>query len=44
MLGYLQRFGVGIATARAALAKNGNPPPEFVVQPNWVQCVVRRRA
>src|SRR5262249_16469820 len=35
VLGYVQRFGVGIATARAALAKNGNPPPEFDVQPNW---------
>ncbi len=33
---------VGIITARAALAKNGTPPPEFVVQLNWVQCVVRR--
>ena len=43
VLGYVQRFGVGIATARAALTKNGNPPPEFVVQPNRVQCVVRRR-
>ncbi len=43
VLGYVQRFGVGIATARAALAKNGNPAPEFVVQPNWVHCIVRRR-
>jgi ATP-dependent DNA helicase RecG len=43
VLGYVQRFGVGIATARAALAKNGNPPPEFVVQASWVQCIVRRR-
>ncbi len=43
VLGFVQRFGVGIATARAALAKNGNAPLEFVVQPNLVQCVVRRR-
>ena len=43
VLGYVQRFGVGIATARAGLAKNGNPPPEFSVQPNWVHCTVRRR-
>ncbi len=28
-LGYVQRFGVGIALARGELAKNGNPPPEF---------------
>jgi ATP-dependent DNA helicase RecG len=28
-LGYIQRFGMGIALARKELAKNGNPPPEF---------------
>jgi ATP-dependent DNA helicase RecG len=41
-LGYAQRFGVGIALARAALAKNGNPPPEFDVQPGAVLAVLRR--
>lgn len=29
VLGYVQRFGVGIATARRLLSDNGNPPPEF---------------
>ena len=26
-LGYVQRFGFGIATARREMAENGNPPP-----------------
>src|SRR5262249_34705188 len=30
--GYVQKFGVGIAQARAALEKNGNPPLEFAVE------------
>ena len=28
-LGYIQRFGLGIALARKELQRNGNPPPEF---------------
>ncbi|MYA21564.1 MAG: transcriptional regulator, partial [Gemmatimonadetes bacterium] len=31
-LGFMQRFGIGIQTARNALAANGNPPPEFDIQ------------
>lgn len=42
-LGFVQRFGVGIATARRQLADNDNPPPEFQVQPNHVLAIVRRR-
>lgn len=30
VLGYVNRFGVGIARAKHELEKNGNPPPEFV--------------
>jgi ATP-dependent DNA helicase RecG len=40
-LGYVQKFGVGIATARRALSENGNPPAEFVVQPNIVMATVK---
>jgi len=40
-LGFVQRFGVGIQTARKALEKNGNPLPDFVVQPTNVLVVVR---
>jgi len=42
-LGYVQKFGVGIALARRALQQNGNPPPEFDPQDNYVLAVIRRR-
>lgn len=42
-LGFVQRFGVGIATARRELQKNGSPDVEFDVQPTAVLCIVRRR-
>jgi ATP-dependent DNA helicase RecG len=42
-LGYVQRFGVGIAIARRELEKNGNPPLEFTVEPTSVLATVRRR-
>ncbi len=31
-LGFVQRFGFGIAEARRAMAENGNPPIEFAVE------------
>ncbi len=35
-LGYVNRFGYGIATVQSALQKNGNPPAEFTInQPNY---------
>src|SRR5207253_219316 len=34
VLGYAQSFGSGITLARQALQKNGNPPPEFEIEPN----------
>lgn len=43
VLGFVQRFGVGIATAQAELRKNGHPPAEFQVQPSNVLAIVRRR-
>ena len=43
VLGLVQRYGFGIPTARRALKENGQPEPEFGVQPNWVQCTVRAR-
>jgi len=42
VLGYVQRFGVGIATAQRLLAENGNPPPEFEVTDTHVLVTVRR--
>jgi ATP-dependent DNA helicase RecG len=41
VLGYVQRFGVGIATAQRVLSENGNPPAEFSVQPNFVLATIR---
>jgi ATP-dependent DNA helicase RecG len=41
-LGYVQRFGVGIATARRALAENGNPALFFEVEPTYVSATVRQ--
>jgi ATP-dependent DNA helicase RecG len=43
-LGYIQRFGVGIALARRELERNGNPPLQFTVEDTHVLAVVRRRA
>ena len=40
-LGFAQRFGLGVPLAREALAKNGNPEPEFVFEPTMVQVTVR---
>jgi len=42
-LGFVQKFGSGIARARAALAKNGNPEPEFHAEPTYTHVVVRAR-
>lgn len=42
MLGYVQRFGVGIATARKLLRDAGQPDLEFVVEPNYIQVIIRK--
>jgi ATP-dependent DNA helicase RecG len=41
VLGYVQRFGVGIATARRLLGQAGHPALEFLVEDQFVQAVVR---
>jgi ATP-dependent DNA helicase RecG len=41
-LGFVQRFGMGIALARKALAENGNPPLEFQVEDAFVNAILRR--
>lgn len=43
-LGYVQRFGVGIALARSELQRNGNPPPELHPEDSYTLVVARRRA
>jgi len=42
-LGYVQKFGVGIALARRAMEKNGNLPLEFRVEDSAVLAILRRR-
>jgi ATP-dependent DNA helicase RecG len=42
-LGYVQKFGVGIALARQALLGNANPPLEFRVEDTHVLAVIGRR-
>ena len=44
VLGFVQRFGVGIQTANAELGKNGNPPVKFDIQPTTILATVRRRS
>lgn len=43
-LGYVQRFGYGITLARNEMEKNGNPPPEFLVEDAHVAVILRRRS
>jgi ATP-dependent DNA helicase RecG len=43
VLGYVERFGVGIARAEAALRGNGHPPPEFVFEATHVLVTVQGR-
>jgi ATP-dependent DNA helicase RecG len=42
VLGYVQRFGLGIQIARQQLAANGNPPLDFIVEQNHILATVRR--
>ncbi len=42
-LGYVQRFGVGIALARQELRRNGNPELEFQVEDRYVLATLRRK-
>lgn len=42
VLGFVQRFGVGISTARRLLAENGNPPLQFLTSATHIKAIVRR--
>jgi ATP-dependent DNA helicase RecG len=41
-LGYVQRFGAGIPTARRVLEENGNPLPKFTIDDSYVLVTIRR--
>ncbi len=42
-LGYVQRFGIGIALARRELRENGNPEPEFQIDSASMAATIRKR-
>jgi ATP-dependent DNA helicase RecG len=42
--GFVQKFGIGIATARKSMADNGNPPPEFETNQSSIVCTLRKKA
>jgi ATP-dependent DNA helicase RecG len=42
-LGYVQRFGMGLAIVRDALEKNTNPPAEFEVNDTSIRVTIRPR-
>ncbi|MET0395465.1 MAG: ATP-binding protein [Longimicrobiaceae bacterium] len=41
VLGFVQRFGAGLAIARRELALNGNPPPQFLVHSSHLGVIVK---
>jgi ATP-dependent DNA helicase RecG len=43
VLGYVQRFGMGIPIAKSELEKNGNPPLEFRFEPGCFSVTIWRR-
>lgn len=43
VMGFVQRFGIGIQIAKAELKKNGNPELEFQIEPMTVLATVRRQ-
>lgn len=41
VLGFVERYGIGMGRIHESLAKNGNPPPEFRFEPSQFFCAVR---
>jgi ATP-dependent DNA helicase RecG len=44
VLGYVQRFGVGIQLAQDSLRKNGNQPAKFTVEDTFVHVEIKKTA
>ncbi|HPO14940.1 MAG TPA: ATP-binding protein [Candidatus Hydrogenedentes bacterium] len=42
VMGFVQRFGIGIQTARAELSRNGNPDIDFQIEATTVLAIIRR--
>ena len=43
VMGFVQRFGIGIQTAQAEMKKSGNPEIEFQVEPMTILATIRQR-
>jgi len=43
VMGFVQKFGLGIQLAKNELKKNGNPELEFQIEPMQVLATIRRR-
>lgn len=43
VMGFVQRFGVGIKIADKELAENGNPPLEFQFESTYTQVIIRKK-
>lgn len=43
VLGFVQRFGVGISSARKALSDNGHPELKFEVNENFISAIIEER-
>jgi ATP-dependent DNA helicase RecG len=44
VLGFVQRFGIGIPLARQELQKNGNPAPEFKLDTTRISVTIRSKS
>ena len=42
-MGFMQKFGIGISTAREALQKNGNPLPTFDIENTVILTKIKKR-
>jgi ATP-dependent DNA helicase RecG len=42
-LGYMNRFGRGVSLVRERLKANGNPPPEYAIEPHHWSVTIRAR-
>jgi len=40
-LGFAERFGIGLQIVRKSLEENGNPPPEYRVDDNFVHVTIK---
>jgi len=42
-MGFVQRFGFGLAEVKRSMESNGNPPPEFIVEHSVILVTLRAR-